>query len=672
VRDRRWERFEDQVSELFRLKGFQATSNTIFAGRQHDVVLASDDEAQLPILVECKYHDPKGEGVVGVVDLEDFAGRVMRLRSNGDISGGYLITNTRFSAPALGAFHNRPEEKFVLLRTLSQLRRGLVNFDRYLLRLVSEYEAGALHEMYQPLKVAPLHQPSVAPADAIRSLIAFSRDSKTRLCVLTGDYGTGKTTVSRRVAYLLAKDVIASGTGRIPVLIPLKWYGQAGGAGALLQRFLDESGLRHANVDSLLAMHAAGQLVLVLDGFDEMLRRASGHARRETIADLVDLCVEGTKMILTGRPGYFADETELRSAFRGVGISGVGDRLRAMPEVKAPAQSGAWRRVELQPLDAHQIELYILSKLPGDVRSRRRRTDTLIKVIESTYNLADLARRPILLDMVIQTLGASGADGIVTPAELYATYVATWLRVDADKGAFRSLISPEDRLSFSIALAWILQDRSQQEIYWRDLQRLVGTYFQLEEADDVDHFSGDVRTSSFLGRDDNGNFRFAHLSFQEYFCARFLVEEHGDLLDLLEGILYEPNVSLADLANSSSAVLDFAGDMIGCPVNPFFWRFIRDGIAGYQERIEKASLRFHIGPKRESLDFLLQMADGDGRAFELGELAFAYTETYLGLQAVLGRMAEEREEEWLLLLVEALRRGRLSQAEIRSFGEAIA
>jgi hypothetical protein len=651
-----WQIFEKQVGDIFRLKGLLPTHDVTFAGRQHDLVLASDDEATLPVLVECKYHEASADGAVSVEELEDFAARVLRLRSSGDVSAGYLVTNTRFTRTAAGALYGRSESKFVFMRTVQELRRGLVNFDRYLVRLVSEYEASGLEGTFQPLQVSGAR--SELTTDAITALRGFATSLKPSLCVMTGDYGTGKTTICRRLAYLLAKDVRAGSPTRIPIYIPLKWYGQAGGTGALLQRFLDEQALNSATVDGLLSMHAAGQLLFIMDGFDEMLRRASGQSRRETIQDLAELCSRGTKMILTGRPGYFLDEAELDSPFGGVGISGVGERLRRIAlEPTKPAKG--WQRIQLQPLQPDQVEPYLERKLVGTLKSRQVQARSIVKTIRTTYNLADLAKRPILLDMMADTLGRSGIESIVTPAQLYRSYVDAWLDIDAEKGAFRSLLSAEKRLALSIALAWILQDQQVQEIHWKDLQGLVGKFFSLEDADDIDHFSGDVRTSTFLQRDERGYFRFAHLSFQEYFCARFLVEPARELTTLLKGILEEPEVSLAALAERSSAMLDFVGDMIGCPVNPYFWRSIRDGVAGQQERIEKAARRLTIDLPASSLAMLVQMADGDGMAFELAEMAFAYGETYRGLQEVIRSMLAEHNEPWLRELLDDLECGRL-------------
>lgn len=656
-----WRDFEQQVADLFRLKGFTPLANTIFAGRQHDLILSTGDEAVQPILVECKYHEPEKRGVVSVEELEDFAARVIRLRSSGDISTGYLVTNTAFSANARGALSGRPEAKFVLLRSVAEIRRTLIGFDRYLASLASRYISEQWDANYEPLK-ATMHGTSQRH-DAVDMLRQFVRTPEPSLCVLTGDYGTGKTTVLTALAYRLTNDLRSDGAGRLPILIPLKWYNQAGGAIALLRRFLDEHALGHATVDALLAMHAAGQLVLLFDGFDEMLRRSTEQTRRETLQEIAELCTVGTKVVLSGRSSYFASSVEFRAPFQTVGISGVRDRIAQITHKAVKATTDTWSWCELAPLEPHQVRSFLLRKTTAaSERERQKRVDRIVNTIENTYNLGDLARRPILLEMMAATLGRDDAQAVTNPAELYDVYVDTWLRIDADKGAFRRLISPDDRLDFSTVLAWVFQDRGIQEISWRELQALVGDYFRLEEPDDLDHFGADIRTCTFLHRDGRGYFSFAHLSFQEYFCARFLVEGGDErLTTLFNYILTEPDVTLQELSERSPATLDFAGYILGCPVNPSFWQRARELVSLYPNRVA-GWFKTTRGKRRlpDSMHLMLRMADGEGLAFDLSDIADAYRKLHHHLRdSIAEELTITPRDEWLAELALLFERGRV-------------
>jgi formylglycine-generating enzyme required for sulfatase activity len=50
----------------------------------------------------------------------------------------------------------------------------------------------------------------------------------------------------------------------------------------------------------------------------------------------------------------------------------------------------------------------------------------------------------------------------------------------------------------------------------------VQGHFRLEKAREIDYFEHDIRTCSFLNRDAEGNYRFVHKSFQEFFVAQWL------------------------------------------------------------------------------------------------------------------------------------------------------
>ena len=77
-------------------------------------------------------------------EVEAFAAFVLRLRSTGTASAGYLVTNGGFTAEARGALRDRPEEKFVFLRTVDELLGKIVRFDMYLARGVEEFEKDPL------------------------------------------------------------------------------------------------------------------------------------------------------------------------------------------------------------------------------------------------------------------------------------------------------------------------------------------------------------------------------------------------------------------------------------------------------------------------------------------------------------------------------------------------
>lgn len=574
VRDRSseqdWIWFEEAVAQVFRLRGYLVRRDSLMGGRQTDLLLTSPLESFGQVLVECKFHETQKK--VGVEDVEAFAARATRLRNNGDISAGYLVTNTDFTAPALNLLQTHAESKFILLRTLDQLRNQLIDFTGHLERYIAQYQEDKEDQFYEPLLVRRVDgRGRMLRCDrALENFIASQRSS---VFLLTADYGMGKTTSLRHFAYELATRILNGESRRIPIYIPLKWYGQSGGAIGLIQRFLQSSGLSHSSIDSFLAMHGQGQFCLLLDGFDEMARRTTFQTRIETLGDLLEFATPSAKVILSGRPGYFPDDRELRIAMRRTNAGDTRTRIRdavrgLSSKTKSQSESTSFRHYQLHFLRPKQIKSF-LQRRCGPATAQK-----IIRYMHRTYNLADLARRPILLEMIGETF-RTDARNIATPGDMYKSYTNIWLEIDEGKGFFRRLITSEDRLAFSIGLAAMFQRVGISAIHWSELQPLVRNYFNLKEPDDIDHFSGDIRTCTFLNRDDDGYYQFVHQSFQEYFIARFIVTTDQSLWEsFARGAWID-----ARFTALPEAVRGFTADVAGVPLDRGYWSHLQDLLA---------------------------------------------------------------------------------------------
>jgi formylglycine-generating enzyme required for sulfatase activity len=71
-------------------------------------------------------------------------------------------------------------------------------------------------------------------------------------------------------------------------------------------------------------------------------------------------------------------------------------------------------------------------------------------------------------------------------------------------------------------LALEMLRRQELSLHYSKLPERVGQHFALEKARELDYFEHDIRTCSFLNRDGDGNYRFVHKSFQEFFVAQWL------------------------------------------------------------------------------------------------------------------------------------------------------
>jgi hypothetical protein len=74
-------------------------------------------------------------------------------------------------------------------------------------------------------------------------------------------------------------------------------------------------------------------------------------------------------------------------------------------------------------------------------------------------------------------------------------------------------------------LAFQLFAEDRTSISYRQLGQPIRSFFEISDIDDVDYFSHDIRTCSFLHRTTNAGYVFIHRSFQEFFVAKKLLAD---------------------------------------------------------------------------------------------------------------------------------------------------
>lgn len=131
-------------------------------------------------------------------------------------------------------------------------------------------------------------------------------------------------------------------------------------------------------------------------------------------------------------------------------------------------------------------------------------------VIATVYDLRDIVRRPVMLDMVCETTPYLAERGKrVLAADLYDLYVSKHLETDASTMRFHD--SLEDKRVAIRRLAEHLVLNSSYAMHYADIAKML----QLSADVDLSEFL----STSFLIRDANGNFQFSHRSFLEFFGA---------------------------------------------------------------------------------------------------------------------------------------------------------
>ena len=129
--------------------------------------------------------------------------------------------------------------------------------------------------------------------------------------IILGEYGTGKTSLTRILQNRWLLEYNANPLSPIPVRIELRNFSRQFDAISLLHHFLDTNRLSHVPVEFMVHLIRTGRVILLLDGYDEMAQFLNARERRACLNALADLASEGAKGILTSRPNYFTENEEL-------------------------------------------------------------------------------------------------------------------------------------------------------------------------------------------------------------------------------------------------------------------------------------------------------------------------------------------------------------------------
>jgi tetratricopeptide (TPR) repeat protein len=469
------------------------------------------------------------------------------------------------------------------------------------------------------------------------------RDGKSQICLL-GEYGTGKTSFAMHYFYKCALAYLENPLkNRIPLLVTLNRYHKSADIEQMMTDFLvNECGIRR-DFDTFLKLAARGKLLIVLDGFDEMAKQVDVNARRHNFREIARLLVGNNKVILSGRPNYFLTQAEIDEVFSQE--SHAADPYKAAIKKAISSSTPHYEILTITLFDRWQIEEFL--KKQSEYLKEKGIDDwrELQKTIYGTYNLEELARTPVLLEIIIKTISEiRGKVSHINAARLYQIYTDFWLDREYDeKGDVRWLLTRKDKELFVLDLAWtmLIADNLHPEIHFSQLSERVRNYFGLEKASDIEYFSSDIRFCSYLIHSEaDGNYKFIHKSFMEYFSARYIYN----------ALFEERNLSkIVTDRTVTDEVFFFLCQMIGIHEIELLWEFSRrernEQSKGFlisltarilQQSAHLNERRGAIQPAEEWTDRLLQYSNEFG--FDTGKLWGLITRGKL--KAQLGQYSE--------------------------------
>ncbi len=503
----------DKVEGLLAVMGFVCQEREAPENGQHVRLVCTRKGAfARPVAVVCR------EGAIEQPHVEDLLAQVQAQ----ELGSGVLVTHTRVSPAARQRAGTT--EGAVRAFTLAGFYRELIDFEPYVRGLVDDYEHDELSTYYVALGCRSGDGSIYKPLDDYAD--AWLEDAARNHISILGDYGTGKTSFCRQYAAQLGRRWLADpDRARIPILISLRDYAKAMNLEQLVTDFLVNRYDIQAGYDAFCRFNGDGKLVLLFDGFDEMAQKVDYRTTVDNFEELAQAVEACSKVILTCRTPYFRTSHEAWALFSREYATAPEASLLRQAE-RTPEQPLIDLRdrpnfeiVHLLPFDRADIQGMLRARFP-------HQWGWYWQQIERTYNLEELARRPVLLDMIARSLPDLQPGQSLNAARLYQVYTDLWLKRDEAKG--RTLITRDDKRLFMQELALGMLRRQELALHYSELPERVRAYFRLEKAAEIDYFEHDIRTCSFLNRDAEGNYGFLHKSFGEFFVAQWLAPRLQD------------------------------------------------------------------------------------------------------------------------------------------------
>ncbi len=407
--------------------------------------------------------------------------------------------------------------------TLNDFYHELLDFRTYAQRLVDDYEKSNLARVYVDLGIVSytysvhgelVSEDHAKPLDDYLDDWLQEREGRNHISIL-GDYGTGKTSFCQQYAAKQARRWLKNPSReRLPILISLREYTNTPQIeGLIINALINGCGIHGATFDAFNQYNSNGKLLLLFDGFDEMVDLMGVHRATKSFWELARVAVPGSKVILTTRANYFRNHREAEdlyiscSTMQTVVSLEKGDIERKLIEVHGRPN---FEILYLEPFSDTDIQELLQKCFPEQWEEHW-------KQIQAVHDLSDLARRPVLLDMIIKTLPRLQGIKTLNLAQLYQLYTERWLDRETYQGHI--LFTAEQRRDFAEDLALLMLGRIESNIRFEQLSQQVQTHFKIESLEQIERFVSDICTHNFLDRDTEGNYSFVHKSFMEFFVA---------------------------------------------------------------------------------------------------------------------------------------------------------
>ncbi len=436
---------------------------------------------------------------------------------------GWLVTTRRIAQSVRQAV-NEKEHAHLFCYTLDELLDEQVDFSKYFKWLEEEFTSKGVGKAYVQLACTKdEYDPKTGKkitASKYEDLDGYISQwlddpAKEHISIL-GEFGMGKTWFTLHFGWtVLQKYLEAKEKGlarpRLPLVIPLRDYAKAVTVESLFSEFIfRKHEMKLPGYSAFEQLCRMDKLLIIFDGFDEMAARVDRQEMIDNYWRLTQVAKLSKKVILTSRTEHFPSTEESRRLFQAQLPSSMSALTGEPPQFEI---------LEIEKFTDAQIRQVLAS---------HTQPKTIKKIMERD-ELRDLARRPLMINIILDALPEIDAG---KPVDLSRVYLyAVKRKMERDIKAERTFTSLADKVYFLCELSWEMLSTDQMSLNYRAfpdrLRQLFGPSVQTQK--DLDHWHYDMMGQTMLIRNRDGDYTPAHRSLLEFFVAYKLAAEMGAL-----------------------------------------------------------------------------------------------------------------------------------------------
>ena len=398
------------------------------------------------------------------------------------------------------------QRRGVRLRSFTEFQ-GLLDLRDYVASQTARISADPLYppRLYVPQRFRELGRPGRGVRDDLADeLLAQIAADHGRFVLLLGDFGRGKTFALHEVARRIPVEL----PHLVPILIELRALDKAHTVDGLVAAHLANHGEDFIDLKAFRYMLRQGRIVLLFDGFDELVTRVSYERAADHLDTLIQAAEGNAKVVVASRTQHFRSHKQVLTA--------LGERVGALPS----------RRVfSIEDFTPAQIRAYLVGRYDGDEQA----ADERLLLLRGIQDLLGLSTNPRMLSFISELdegrlRAVAGMQETISAAALYEEILSTWLsyeekRTQGVPGAPGGLAAGDLRSAVT-TLAMRMWETGEPLLRPAALTEVADTLTGLADGQlSLRQRAHAVGSGTLLIRTDAGLFGFIHASVAEWLVA---------------------------------------------------------------------------------------------------------------------------------------------------------